>query len=301
MRIIIICVKTVPVLLVLAMAASASAQTSFPNGYSVNNDRQGNTARSSRFRLVPTPQKQSMNLAGQRADRRSPQLDRSNQFTQMQPASRAIASMPAQDRSTQPPNLNPTVDSSAFHSATFETQPASNPYHAPANAYINPADQFYGDGRALQTQPDQPQHMYQAPATLAYESTHVPMNRNFFGLTNEDCCCDEWNGFIPCGGLKAKPGHYGQPFIVGCDPCEPPCGRCSKCLVEHHRNKGGHCTKCNNGCGEGGCDSGSCDNGSQRRSHGNHSWGFKPRETKNPDCGCAACTANKGGLLNLFK
>lgn len=48
----------------------------------------------------------------------------------------------------------------------------------------------------------------------------VVKNRHLFG--DPDKCCDEWKGFCkmkklstdcPCGGFKAKPGHWGLPWL----------------------------------------------------------------------------------------
>lgn len=42
---------------------------------------------------------------------------------------------------------------------------------------------------------------------------------NIFGI-DEDQCCDEWENFTVCGGLKTNPGHYGIPWLNGKDNCE---------------------------------------------------------------------------------
>jgi hypothetical protein len=46
---------------------------------------------------------------------------------------------------------------------------------------------------------------------------------NIFGI-DEDQCCDEWENFTACGGLKTHPGHYGIPWLTGKDNCEAPRG-----------------------------------------------------------------------------
>ncbi|MDB4380978.1 hypothetical protein N9Z70_06265 [Mariniblastus sp.] len=46
---------------------------------------------------------------------------------------------------------------------------------------------------------------------------------NIFGI-DEDQCCDEWENFTACGGLKTNPGHYGIPWLTGKDNCEAPRG-----------------------------------------------------------------------------
>lgn len=68
----------------------------------------------------------------------------------------------------------------------------------------------------------------------------VVKNRNLFGV-DRDSCCDEWSKFCRikdmkydcgCGGLKAKKGHLGIPWLRSadegedCDYCQG--GRCKK-------------------------------------------------------------------------
>lgn len=47
---------------------------------------------------------------------------------------------------------------------------------------------------------------------------------NIFGI-DEDQCCDEWENFTACGGLKTNLGHYGIPWLTGKDNCEAQHGR----------------------------------------------------------------------------
>lgn len=43
-------------------------------------------------------------------------------------------------------------------------------------------------------------------------------------------CCDEWENFGACGGLKANPGHLGIPWLRSKDDCDQAQGRgCRTC------------------------------------------------------------------------
>ncbi len=39
-------------------------------------------------------------------------------------------------------------------------------------------------------------------------------------FTFQQDCCDEWEGFCNCGGLKVNPGHYARKYWFGNDACE---------------------------------------------------------------------------------
>ncbi len=68
-------------------------------------------------------------------------------------------------------------------------------------------------------------------------TTAVVKNVNYFGV-DDDTCCDEWSGFCKikdmpmncgCGGLKARKGHLGIPWLRSadegedCDYCQGGC------------------------------------------------------------------------------
>lgn len=78
-----------------------------------------------------------------------------------------------------------------------------------------------------------------------YEGVEVK-NHFFFGVDREKCC-DEWEGLCGCGGLKSNQGHWGQPWIHGCDACEE-----RGCSGKHsHRRKRQKCRddSCGSACG----------------------------------------------------
>ena len=54
-------------------------------------------------------------------------------------------------------------------------------------------------------------------------------NPTFFGVDRRQCC-DEWENFSNCGGLKAKPGHLGIPCLRSKDDCDTvtPCRLCTR-------------------------------------------------------------------------
>lgn len=259
--------KVLPALLILAMTASSQAQTESQDGLSSNDDRQ---VRSSRYRFVPTPSKLAT------------------------PPSHRVASLvPAKDLSTAPSRFYPTVDKTAFQTPVINEVYDRPDFETPAPTSSLTASNDNQSSQAVATQPsNQPIYvagmaptqviandMYFAPAQA---QPYVPKHRNFFGVSECDCC-DEWEGFIACGGLKANPGHYGQPFIVGCDPCEPPCGRCEKCLAKRKQSK----QACDGGCDE--CESG-C-----KAKHGHKA----RKENRKSDCGCDSCAST--GILSWLK
>ncbi len=49
-------------------------------------------------------------------------------------------------------------------------------------------------------------------------------NPKLFGVAS-DQCCDEWQNFSRCGGLKSNPGHYGVKWLRSHDSCE----QCHSC------------------------------------------------------------------------
>ncbi len=292
--------QLLPALLVLVAVGSTQAQTNSQSGYMAGTGARSGNAPMSRYRLVPTAKKTVAMMSNQENDAAPLQFERTAHKPAIQKTTRVAAIIPAKDDSTSPVQLNPTVDASAFDAAaTYESSGTPANYGSYDRTHFNRSgiqgnvtEQEFTEADAPQYQDYQPQQFYQAPMEMAYDPSIVPMNRNFFGI-DPKCCCDEWDGFIPCGGLKAYPGHYGQPFIVGCDPCEPPCGRCSKCLVEKHRNKRTNSNGCQNNDGES-CNE--CTSGS-KKSFGIHGRG----EKKKSDCGCASCTAQKGGILTWLK
>ena len=290
--------QVLPAFMIVAMTASTQAQTNSTNGFAIDVQRQTDNSPKSRYRFVPSKKKQVVAPPSPRLERRSKDLDRSSPAHVIQQTSRVAALIPARDFPTSPETLNPTVDASAFHPAGFESPTVVDNFDSrgktngdpPVPGHrVYPPNHFQDSVPQPQAQYFQPQQVAQAPAPALYQDAYVPMNRNFFGVNSCECC-DEWEGFIACGALKANPGHYGQPFIVGCDPCEPPCGRCSKCLIEKHRAK--HPNSC--GCNKCGNRSGDC------TACGNES---ANSQTNDADCGCDACatTAKKGGLLGHWR
>lgn len=279
--------KIVPALLVLVMAASAPAQSNFQNGYAANAVRKTSNTSTSRYRFIPTQKQPSKPAFG----------------GQLGNGLRVASSTPAKDLSTLPSRFNPEVDSAAFHAPTpFETPSAADrldtSYHAidRTGGMPNPAvSRVYAGENTPQPEVYPPSHTYKNAAELSYQTPNMPMNRNFFGI-DKNCICDEWNGFVACGGLKANPGHCGQPFFVGCDPCEPPCGRCSKGLIEKHRSKHGKsgvCTGCRarRNSSTTGCD--------ECATCGHNACAIQARfENQQPDCECAA---SPNGLFGRLK
>lgn len=63
-------------------------------------------------------------------------------------------------------------------------------------------------------------------------------DRNFFGVDRQ-ACCDEWNGFCNCGGLKFNQGHLGVRGLRSQDNCEQ-CGQ---------RTRRQPCRSAQNDCG----------------------------------------------------
>ena len=79
-------------------------------------------------------------------------------------------------------------------------------------------------------------------------------NHCFFGV-DADTCCDEWDGFCNCGGLKAHPGHYGQKWLVGHDdPCAAKKHHCHRKHCHHERNGRKNCQECDESCDASPCD-----------------------------------------------
>lgn len=55
---------------------------------------------------------------------------------------------------------------------------------------------------------------------------------NFFGVDRKSCC-DEWAGICNCsGGLKANPGHWGNPYLRSKDNCDT-----AKRVFGNHRGR----------------------------------------------------------------
>jgi hypothetical protein len=59
--------------------------------------------------------------------------------------------------------------------------------------------------------------------------------RFFFGV-DPSTCCDEWDLFAGCGGLKANPGHWGRPWIRAADDVCMECRYC-RCKKNHRERK----------------------------------------------------------------
>jgi len=64
-------------------------------------------------------------------------------------------------------------------------------------------------------------------------------NPTFFGV-DRHTCCDEWEGFSNCGGLKANPGHLGIPWLRSKENCDSATG----CLGKHRSRKTANSCDC---------------------------------------------------------
>ncbi len=73
--------------------------------------------------------------------------------------------------------------------------------------------------------------------------------RFFFGVDPETCC-DEWDHFAGCGGLKANPGHWGRRWIRATDDV---CMECRTCRIKKNKQESRaesstcDCSRCNAG------------------------------------------------------
>jgi hypothetical protein len=109
---------------------------------------------------------------------------------------------------------------------------------------------------------------------------------------NEEDVCDEWDGFIACGGLKAYPGHWGIRCLTGCDPCEKkPCD-CHACRSKHGCKKCDHCDPCDPNADK--CDR--C----RRRNDGTYKSQHAQSQQNSNDCGCASCAKTAKASAGLF-
>lgn len=108
----------------------------------------------------------------------------------------------------------------------------------------------------------------------------VVKNKDFFGI-DRDSCCDEWSKFgksknlkldVNCGGLKAKKGHLGIPWLRSAD-------------------EGEDCDYCQGGCCE--KERGGRQNRKTRRSVFTNAWS---KATRGRDEGCTApnCSEQEG-------
>ena len=207
-------------LFVLVLTNNSEAQTDSSRRTSSNAKLQGNFF--SRVQSATTTMRQPAQI-----DMRTPS----------QPIS-------AEDSSSTPRKLAP-----AIHNANFVVRGDFEPTNPTANEQVSSnsvpppiafseisLDQphvasrvFIDSSNVFVTTMTAPSH----PAQFAQNVFAQPMpRRSFFGI-DEDQCCDEWEGFSGCGGLKADPGHYGVKWLRGKDACE----RDKACRSQSHRDK----------------------------------------------------------------
>lgn len=102
----------------------------------------------------------------------------------------------------------------------------------------------YVDGASFGFDRSRLYHPLESPTT---QLTGMPTVDSGFG----NCYCDEWAGFcnnvrpnyfLGCGGIKATPGHWGLPWLTGCDPCEQTESTFFSRLIRYQ-------PRCGDGCG----------------------------------------------------
>lgn len=149
--------------------------------------------------------------ASQQADATSPNASRFRFVTAQQNTNSVPSVNPAiqispvkhpQTRTVAPVKSRPRT--TELVAATFETS-NNNDFGLSLN---------YND-RQASLQPT-PANSFQYQAAVESPSS---TRTNIFGI-DEDQCCDEWENFTACGGLKTNPGHYGIPWLTGKDNCE---------------------------------------------------------------------------------
>jgi hypothetical protein len=128
---------------------------------------------------------------------------------------------------------------------------------------------------------------------VAPQTTYLGSPRKAYYLPiNEADVCDEWKGFVACGGLKAYPGHWGIRCLTGCDPCEKkPCD-CHACRWKHGCKKCEHCDPCDPNADK-------CDRCRRRNDGTGYSQQVQSQQGGN-DCGCAACAKAASARTGLF-
>ena len=133
-------------------------------------------------------------------------------------------------------SIPPNPISEREYNETFTEQTPSQPEsasldHIRMSQRVNSWDQNPGTMR------DIGDHFSPGGEPFAYRG--VTGNANFFGVDRRSCC-DEWSGFCNCsGGLKANPGHLGNPYLRSKENCDT-----AKRVFGKHRGR-----KAANSCG----------------------------------------------------
>ena len=124
-------------------------------------------------------------------------------------------------------------------------------------------DPTYVDGASFGFDRNRLYHPLETPTTQLAGAPTVPSG---FG----SCYCDEWEGFCrirnveyftKCSGLKANPGHYGLPWLAGCDACEDVrpsfwqrIGATPRCSDDGCKLRKGSCGECREPASDCDCD-----------------------------------------------
>ena len=66
---------------------------------------------------------------------------------------------------------------------------------------------------------------------------------NYFGVDRHQCC-DEWDGFGKCGGLKANPGHWGIPGLRSKENCDTATRLLKSCRANKVGRSSCGCSQC---------------------------------------------------------
>ena len=172
-----------------------------------------------------------------------------NSQTQQLPASNAPRKSPAVATSLSSTATAQSLNSSDLYATqpTFNVSPALAPHidqntqpaqvSMPILQYVEPnSNQDSGSVQPLMEFPNNsrsqvPAHFtsyanqpntqptFAPPAYAESYAEYVEPRRYFFGV-DPDTCCDEWDGFVDCGGLKANPGHLGRKWLASKDACD---------------------------------------------------------------------------------
>ncbi|MDG1512435.1 MAG: hypothetical protein P8L78_09385 [Mariniblastus sp.] len=191
---------------IAVLTMDCAAQTYSVQQLPVNQQVEANLNNASRFRFIAAQQNQSS-------------VRSTNPAIQISPVRNSLA------RNAMPAITRPRTNNLAV--ATFETNNSND---------IGLSRGFIERNSILQPSPAssiQYQMVAESPSST---------RTNIFGI-DEDQCCDEWENFTACGGLKTNPGHFGIPWLTGKDNCEAAAG-CG-CGI---KRKG-------LGCGTSACDS----------------------------------------------
>lgn len=228
---------------IAVLATDCAAQSHAPQQQPATNQADGTSPNAPRYRFVTANQNSNS----------VPSVNSAIQISRVKQP-QTLTAVPVQSR----PSTSQLV------AATFETS-NNNDFGLSLN---------YTDRQAT-LQPT-PAHAFQYQATVESPSS---TRANIFGI-DEDQCCDEWENFTACGGLKTNPGHYGIPWLTGKDNCEAA-----------------------NGCGCGikrpgvGCGTLDCDSTTIRctKLRGIKSW------FKKSDCQCVECQTEQPSVIEYVE